>query len=57
MNGKTTKYHKYEGSGSGNLTIPIAIAKALNWENGDEISLVFDVKNEKKGIFLFKKDT
>jgi len=57
MNGETTKYYKYETSGSGTLTIPIAIAKALNWKHGDEIQIIFDVRDEKKGIFLYKKET
>ena len=56
MNGKTTKYRKYKGQGSGTLTVPIAIAKALNWEDGDEINIIFEAKNNKKGIFLFKKE-
>ena len=56
MNGETTKYYKYETSGSGTLTIPIAIAKALNWNHSDEIQIIFDVKDGKKGIFLFKKE-
>lgn len=55
MNGKTTKYRKYEGKGSGEIIIPISIAKALNWEDGDEINMLFEKINGKKGIFLFKK--
>jgi len=55
MNGEITKYYKYNTSGSGNLTIPIALAKALNWEHKDEINVIFDVKKGQKGLFLFKK--
>lgn len=56
MNGKTTKYRKYEQKGSGEIIIPMSIAQALNWKDGDEINMLFETKNEKKGIFLFKKD-
>ncbi len=56
MNGKTTKYRKYEGHGSGTIIVPIAIAKALNWEDGNEIQIIFDAKDNQKGIFLFKKE-
>lgn len=55
MKGKITKYYKYESSGSGTVTIPIALAEALNWEHQDEIGIVIEVKNGKKGLFLFKK--
>ena len=57
MNGKTTKYRKYEKKGSGEIIIPISIAQALNWEDGDEINMLFETKNGKKGIFLFKKES
>jgi len=55
MNGELTKYYKYDSSGSGSDTIPIALAKALNWEHQDEIGIIIDVKNDNKGLFLFKK--
>lgn len=55
MNGEITKYYKYDSSGSGSVTIPIALAKALNWEHQDEIGIIIDVKNDKNGLFLFKK--
>ena len=56
MNGEITKYYKYKSSGSGNITIPIALAKALNWKHHDEIGIIIDVKNDQKGLFLFKKE-
>ena len=56
MNGETTKYYKFKGRGSGSITVPIALAKALNWEHGDEINVIFDTKEGKKGLFLFKKE-
>ena len=55
LNGETTKYYKYESSGSGTVTIPIALAKALNWEHKSEIGIIIEVKEGQKGLFLFKK--
>ena len=56
MNGKTTKYYYNEKNKQSTVTIPVSIAKSLNWENKDEINVLFEVKEGKKGIFLFKKD-
>ena len=56
MNGETTKYYKFEKSGSGRITIPISLAKALNWTHGDEINIIIEVLNGNKGLFLFKKE-
>ena len=56
MNGKTTKYYYNEKNKQSTVTIPVSIAKSLNWENKDEINVLFEVKEGKKGIFLFKKE-
>ena len=56
MNGKTTKYRKYEGSGSGRINIPIALAESLNWKNGDEIDILSHTYKGIGGLFLYKKD-
>lgn len=56
MNGKTTKYRKYKSQGSGQISIPVSIAKALNWKDGDEINIIFETVDNKKGIFLSKKE-
>ncbi len=56
MNGKTTKYYKFKSSGSGRLTIPISIAKSLNWEDGNEINIIIKEINGQIGLFLFKKE-
>ena len=55
MNGETTKYYKYKNS-SGKASIPLAMAKGLNWKHLDELNIVFDVRNGQKGLFLFKKE-
>ncbi len=39
MNGKTTKYYKFEKSGSGRLTVPLTLAKTLNWKHDDELNV------------------
>jgi hypothetical protein len=31
--------------------------KRKNWENKDEINVLFEVKEGKKGVFLFKKES
>ncbi len=56
MNGKTTKYRKYEGSGSGRINIPIALAESLNWKNSDEINILLHTNKGVEGLFLYKKD-
>lgn len=54
MNGETTKYYKYDKSGSGNLTVPIALANALNWEHKDQIKIKVESLKGKIGLFFFK---
>ncbi len=56
MNGKTTKYRKYEGSGSGRINIPIALAESLSRKNGDEIEILSHTYKGIEGLFLYKKD-
>lgn len=56
MNGKTTKYYKFESSGSGRVNIPIALAEALNWEHNIEINIVIQTIKGQTGLFLFKKE-
>ncbi|MHA1488541.1 MAG: hypothetical protein ACTSRI_02665 [Promethearchaeota archaeon] len=56
MNGEITRYYKYEKSGSGRITIPIALAKALNWEHLNDINIIIKSIDGKTGLFLFKKE-
>ena len=56
MNGYTSKYLFYESNKQSSITIPVGIARSLNWNHKDEINIVFDVINEYKGIFLYKKE-
>jgi len=56
MNGEITKYYKYKTSGSGSITIPIALAKSLNWEHKDYINVIFKTINNHSGLFFFKKE-
>ena len=55
MNGEITKYYKYETSGSGTVTIPLALAKSLNWGHKDPINIVIKEIEGQVGLFLFKK--
>jgi len=56
MNGEITKYYKFEKSGSGRLTIPISLAKSLNWENKDDIGIMIDIRKGQKGLFIWKRE-
>lgn len=56
MDGETTKYYKFEKSGSGRLTVPISLAKALNWEHNDKIGIIIEIREDKKGLFLWKRE-
>ena len=56
MEGKKTNYYFYEERGSGSVTIPVSMAKGLNWKHKDELTIIFDVKEGQKGLVLFKKE-
>lgn len=56
MDGKATKYYYYDSNKQSIVTIPISIAKSLNWEHLNEINIIIEVVNGQKGIFLFKKE-
>ncbi len=56
MNGKTTTYLFYESNKQSIITIPVSMAKGLNWKHKDEINIVFEVRDGQKGLFLFKKE-
>ncbi len=57
MNGEKTKFYKYDSSTSANVTIPLGIAKALNWNHKDEINLSIKSFEGKLGLFLFHVGT
>jgi len=56
MDGYTSKYLYYESNKQSIITIPVGIAKSLNWDHKDDINIIFDTKDGQKGIFLFKKE-
>lgn len=56
MNGNSGKYYHYEGSGSGRINIPIAIARDLGFHHKDDIIMVTKTIDGQKGLFLFKKE-
>jgi len=55
MNGRVAKYRKYEGSGSGRIYVPIALAEGLDWRDNDDINIVIKNINGQIGLFLSKK--
>jgi len=56
MSGRAVKYKKYDKQGSGQVYIPMSIAEALKWVNGDELMLTVEVVDGHKGLFLYKKE-
>jgi bifunctional DNA-binding transcriptional regulator/antitoxin component of YhaV-PrlF toxin-antitoxin module len=56
MSGETTKYYKFEKTGSGRITIPISMAKGLNWGHKDEINILIKTINGQLGLFLWKRE-
>jgi hypothetical protein len=60
MSGDETKFYKYESSTSATVTIPLTIAKSLNWKHKDTINMVIktiDIEGKNQiGLFLFKKE-
>lgn len=55
MNGNIGKYYYYEGSGSGRLNIPIAIARDLGFNHKDDVFMFTKTIDGQKGLFLFKR--
>lgn len=56
MDGSITKYHYYDTTKQSTITIPVKIAKSLNWGNKDDIVILTKHIDGKTGIFLFKKE-
>lgn len=58
MTGYSVKYLFYEETGKSTITIPRAIIEAnkLDWKHKEEVNIVVEEINGKKGIFLFKKE-
>ena len=56
MDGDTTKYYKFEKSGSGRVTIPVRLAKALNWEHNNKIGIIINTIDGQQGLFLWKRE-
>lgn len=56
MNGETVKYQYYKGNKRSFITIPVAMARGLNWNPKDKINLVVKTFDGVTGLFLFKKE-
>ena len=57
MSGRIIRYKKHEKQGSGRIFVPVSIAQALKWEDGDGLNLTIEIIDGQKGIFLCKKRT
>jgi len=55
MNGETVKYQYYESNKRSFITIPISMAKGLNWEPGDKIGIINLIKDGIEGLFIWNR--
>lgn len=55
MNGETVKYLYYEENKRSILTIPVSMARGLNWGHKDEIGIINLTYNGQEGLFLWKR--
>jgi len=55
MNGNIAKFYFYEGSGSGRINIPIALARDLGFQNKDNLIISVQIIDGQKGVFIYKK--
>lgn len=56
MNGETVKYHYYESNKRSFITIPVAMARGLNWKHDDKIGIIIKIMDGKKGLFIWKRE-
>jgi len=56
MNGESVKYQYYESNKRSFITIPVTLARSLNWNDKDNIGIVIKNIDDKQGLFLFKKE-
>jgi len=55
MEGQKTKYYFYEERGSGSVTIPVSMAKGLNWKHKDELTIIFDPEEDSLRFYMLGK--
>lgn len=55
MNGETVKYQYYESNKRSFITIPISMAKGLNWEPGDKIGIINLNREGLDGFFIWRR--
>lgn len=55
MDRKTVKYQYYKNTKRSFITIPRTLAMGLNWDNSDEINILFENLKGINGLFLYKK--
>jgi len=55
MNGETIKYHYYESNKRSFITIPVSMARGLNWDHGNKIGIINLNKDGIDGFFIWKR--
>jgi bifunctional DNA-binding transcriptional regulator/antitoxin component of YhaV-PrlF toxin-antitoxin module len=56
MNGETVKYHYYDSNKRSFITIPVSMARGMNWNHGDKIGIINHNLDGKNGFFIWKRD-
>ena len=56
INGETVKYRYNEEYKKSIVTIPVSLARGLNWEPKDEIGIIIKTIDGKEGLFLWKRE-
>jgi len=56
MNGETVKYHYYDSNKRSFITIPVVMARGLNWNHDDKIGIIIKIIDGKKGLFIWKRE-
>ena len=55
MNGETVKYQYYEGNKRSFITIPVSMARGLNWKDGNKIGIINLNKDGIDGFFIWNR--
>ena len=56
MNGESVKYLYYEENKRSILTIPVSMARGLNWDHKDDIGIIVKTIDGQEGLFLWKRE-
>lgn len=56
MNGETVKYQLNEENSISKITVPIVLAKGLNWKDKDQIGVKNETIEGQAGLFIWKRE-